>query len=198
MAKNSVPTYRIFSFSFYILDNMEEWRKNRVPTDRIFPQFFLNFRQCGRTAEKSGTNVQNFLPFLFFLDLNNMEWWQKNRVPSTYVQNFLSFFLNFRQYGRMTEKSDIYEQNFLPFFLNFIQYGRMAEKSGSYVQNFSHSCQNFRHYVEKSSSCLPSPFHLRNSAVRTTCRRLRMRVCFTASKSLGSDTRTFFARFQDR
>ena len=45
---------------------------------------------------------------------------------------------------------------------------------------------------------VPNPFHLRNSVVRTTCRRLRISVCLTASNSLVSDTRTFLARFQDR
>jgi hypothetical protein len=126
-----------------------------------------------------------------------MEEWNKI-LP--YVQNFLNFFFYFRQYGRMEEQSGTYVQNFLPFFLNFRQYRRMTEKSRTYVpvQNFLPFFLNLKQYVVEKCSCLPSPFHLRNSAVRTTCRRLRMSVCFTASNSLGSDTRTFFARFQDR
>ncbi len=47
-----------------------------------------------------------------------MEEWKKNRVPGTYVQNFLPVFLNFRQFGRMTEKLGTYVQNFLPLFCN--------------------------------------------------------------------------------
>ncbi len=107
---NWVPYLRTeFSpISFWILDNMEEWQKNRVPTYRIFSHSFLNFRQYRRMA--------------------------KNSVPTYRI--FSQFFLNFRQYGRMTEKSGFYEKNFLPFFLNLRQYRRMEEKSGSYLQNF--------------------------------------------------------------